>query len=253
MSQIKDSSILISGGGSGIGKGVAIYLASQGAKVTICGRRQEKLKAVSDQIGSNCVFAQADITSKEGRLKAISAALEHGKGLDALLNIAGNMYRKNLEDLEEDKLIEIFHSNVIAGMMLSKESIQYLRESSGSIVFVSSVHTRRAFTGASPYAASKGALETLTKVLASELGPSGVRVNCIVPGAVPGEINQRAGLFSDKEAKIRLEKLIPEHRLGRIGTPKEIAKAIEYLITADWTTGAILDVDGGLGLGAIQD
>ena len=253
MSQIKDSSILISGGGSGIGKGAAIYLASQGAKVTICGRRQEKLKAVSDQIGSNCVFAQADITSKEGRLKAISAALEHGKGLDSLLNIAGNMYRKNLEDLEEDKLIEIFHSNVIAGMMLSKESTQYLRESKGSIIFVSSVHTRRAFIGASPYAASKGALEALTKVLASELGPSGVRVNCVVPGAVPGEINQRAGLFSDKEAKIRLEKLIPEHRLGRIGTAEEIAKAIEYLITADWTTGAILDVDGGLGLGAISD
>ena len=253
MSQIKESSILISGGGSGIGRGGAIYFASQGAKVTICGRRQEKLKAVSNQIGTNCVFVQADITSKEGRLKAISTALEHGKGLDALLNIAGNMYRKNLEDLEEDKLIEIFHSNVIAGMMLSKESIQYLKESSGSIVFVSSVHTRRAFTGASPYAASKGALETLTKVLASELGPSGVRVNCIVPGAVPGEINQRAGLFSDKEAKIRLEKLIPEHRLGRIGTAEEIAKAIEYLITADWTTGAILDVDGGLGLGAIKD
>ena len=114
MSQIKESSILISGGGSGIGRGVAIYFASQGAKVTICGRRQEKLKAVSNQIGTNCVFVQADITSKEGRLKAISTALEHGKGLDALLNIAGNMYRKNLEDLEEDKLIEIFHSNVIA-------------------------------------------------------------------------------------------------------------------------------------------
>ena len=70
---------------------------------------------------------------------------------------------------------------------------------------------------------------------------------------MPGEINQRAGLFSDTEAKIRLEKLIPEHRLGRIGTAEEIAKAIEYLITADWTTGAILDVDGGLGLGAIKD
>ena len=115
------------------------------------------------------------------------------------------------------------------------------------------MHTRRSFSGASPYAASKGAIETLTRVLASELGPSGVRVNCVVPGAVPSEINQRAGLFNEKETKKRLNDLISEHRLGRIGKSQEIGEAIEYLITAQWTTGAILDVDGGLGLGAIKD
>ena len=243
MSQIKDSSILISGGGSGIGKGVAIYLASQGAKVTICGRRQEKLKAVSYQIGSNCVFAQADITSKEGRLKAISAALEHGKGLDALLNIAGNMYRKNVEDLEEDKLIEIFHSNVIAGMMLSKESIQYLRESSGSIVFVSSVHTRRAFTGASPYAASKGALETLTKVLASELGPSGVRVNCIVPGWIITERQKKLWL-TDEIKKTQLERQC----IKRMLIPEDISKAVLFFASeqSSGCTAQNYVIDGGI-------
>ena len=78
-------------------------------------------------------------------------------------------------------------------------------------------------------------------------------MNCVVPGAVPSEINQRAGLFNEKETKKRLNDLISEHRLGRIGISQEIGEAIEYLITAQWTTGAILDVDGGLGLGAIKD
>ena len=111
---------------------------------------------------------------------------------------------------------------------------------------------RRAFPGASPYAATKGALEALTRVLAAELGPKGIRVNCVVPGAVLTEINQRAGLFDDDAAKARLEAMAPLHALGRIGTVAEIAEAMDYLVRAEWTTGAILDVDGGLGLGVTQ-
>ena len=253
MQNIKNSSILITGGGSGIGKGTAKYLAKKGSKVTICGRREEKLIEVAQEIGDSCCYVSADITTQAGREKVIEYALHHGKGLNALINNAGNMYRSSLDKLEEGKLQDIFHINVIAGMMLSSQSLIHLKKTKGAIIFISSVHTRRAFSGASPYAASKGAIETLTKVLASELGPFGVRVNCVVPGAVYGEINQRAGLASDEEAKFRLESLVPEHSLGRIGKAKEIGEAIEYLITAEWTTGAILDVDGGLGLGAITD
>ena len=118
--------------------------------------------------------------------------------------------------------------------------------------FIQKVHNRRAFPGASPYAATKGALETLTKVLAAELGKDKIRVNCVVPGAVFTEINQRAGLFDDKTAKKRLDSMSKIHALGRIGEPEEIAEAVEYLISSKWTTGAILDVDGGLGLGLTE-
>ena len=115
-----------------------------------------------------------------------------------------------------------------------------------------SVHIKRAFPGASPYAATKGALEALTGVLAAELGPRGVRVSCIRPGAVFTEINQRAGLSDDATALERLQGLASAHALGRIGTVEEIAEAIGYLLAAEWTTGAVMIVDGGLGLGVTQ-
>ena len=159
------------------------------------------------------------------------------------------MYRGAIDNLDQNELINIFNTNVISGMMLLGESKKYLAKTKGVNIFIGSVHNRRAFPGASPYAATKGALETLTKVLAAELGDEKIRVNCVVPGGVYTEINQRAGIFDNDTAKKRLEKMASIHALGRIGTPEEIAEAVEYLICSEWTTGAILDVDGGLGLG----
>ena len=159
------------------------------------------------------------------------------------------MYRGSIDNLDQNELLNIFNTNVVSGMMLLGESKKYLAKTKGVNIFIGSVHNRRAFPGASPYAATKGALETLKKVLAAELGNEKIRVNCVVPGGVYTEINQRAGIFDDDTAKKRLEKMASIHALGRIGTPEEIAEAVEYLICSEWTTGAILDVDGGLGLG----
>ena len=178
------------------------------------------------------------------------AAVEHGGGrLDVLVNNAGNMYRGPLAELDEAELTAVFQSNVVAAMMLSQLALPHLVETSGAMIFMGSVHSQRAFPGASPYAATKGALETLTGVLAAELGPQGVRVSCVRPGGVFTEINQRAGLFDDATARARLDSLATAHALGRIGTVEEIAEAVEYLARAEWTTGNVLTVDGGLCLG----
>lgn len=242
-------SIIVTGGCSGLGLGMAKKFSEAGAKVTICGRRPEKVKKAKDDLGSNVLSIVADVTKDSDRIKIINSALEHGKKIDALVNNAGNMYRGAIEDLNQDKLLDIFNTNVIAGMMLLGIAKKYLVKTKGSNIFIGSVHNRRSFPGASPYAATKGALETLTKVLAAELGKDKIRVNCVVPGGVFTEINQRAGLFDDDTAKKRLEDMASIHALGRIGTPKEIAEAVEYLICSEWTTGAVLDTDGGLGLG----
>ena len=249
MLNINDMSVIITGGCSGLGYGMAKKYSSQGAKVTICGRRENKVKEAQNSLGSNVEAIVADITEINDGKKLIETSLNHGGKIDALINNAGNMYRGPIDELNQSQLLNIFNTNVISGMMLLGESKKYLAKTKGVNIFIGSVHNRRAFPGASPYAATKGALETLTKVLAAELGGEKIRVNCVVPGGVFTEINQRAGIFDDDSAKKRLDEMASIHALGRIGTAEEIAEAVEYLICSEWTTGAILDVDGGLGLG----
>ena len=243
-------SVLVTGGGSGLGEGIARHFCAGGARVTISGRRADKVNTVAESIGDNCRAVAGDVTIADDRAAMVDAAVEHGGGrLDVLVNNAGNMYRGPLAQLDEQALLDVFHSNVVSAMMLAQTALPQLEASQGCIVFMGSVHSQRAFPGASPYAATKGAIETLTGVLAAELGPLGVRVSCIRPGAVFTELNQRAGLFDDDTARARLESLAPAHALGRIGTVEEIAEACEYLARSEWTTGNVLTVDGGLGLG----
>lgn len=249
MRPIEGMSVVVTGAGSGIGEATARWFAERGAHVTICGRRPEKIAAVAESIGPRCRAVVADVANADDRARLVDAALAHGGGIDVLVNNAANMYRGPLETLEESALQDVFHTNVIAPMMLTQAAYHALAERRGAVIFIGSVHTKRAFPGASPYAATKGALETLTAVLAAELGPNGIRVSCVRPGAVFTELNQRAGLFDDETALARLQSLGSSHALGRIGTGEEIAEAIGYLACAEWTTGEVLVVDGGLGLG----
>ena len=253
MRLVKDMSVLITGGGSGIGLGAAELFGNRGAFVTIVGRREEPLVVAAERIGTRCNAVTGDVTVAEDRQRMVEAAVQHGGGWDALLSLAGNMYVGAIGDIEEERLLELFHSNVVAGMMLAQCAKDHLAKSKGCIVFAGSVHTRRAFPGASGYAATKGAIEALTGVLAAELGREGIRVNCVRPGGVHTEILVRSGMAKDaEESRARVEGLASAHVLGRIGTTEEIAEALEYLVCAEWTTGEVLTVDGGLSLGVTK-
>ncbi len=249
MREIEGMSVLVTGGGSGIGAAIARHFCAAGALVTITGRRPDKIEAVAADIGDRCRAVVGDVTVAADRAGMVAAAVEHGGRLDVLVNNAGNMYRGSLDELDEQALLDVFHSNVVGAMMLTQAALPALVAASGVVILMGSTHSQRAFPGASPYAATKGAIETLTGVLAAELGPQQVRVSCVRPGAVYTELNQRAGLFDDDSALERLNSLGPAHALGRIGTVTEIAEAVEYLARAEWTTGAVMTVDGGLCLG----
>lgn len=249
MREIKNMSVLITGGGSGIGEGTARYFAERGARVTITGRRKDKIDAVAASIGPACRAVVGDVTVQADRQAMLDAAVAHGGKLDVLVSNAANMYRQPVHAYTEDFLKEAFNTNVISGMMLSSMAVPLLEPTQGAIIFIGSVHNRRAFPGASPYATTKAAIEGLTRVMAAELGRRKIRVGCIVPGAVSTEINVRAGLFTAEQADARYANIAPDHALGRIGTVVEIAEGIEYLVRAEWVTGVALEVDGGLGLG----
>ena len=249
MREIKDMSVLVTGGGSGIGEGIARHFARGGAKVTISGRRQENIDAVTDAIGPACRGVAGDVTSAKDRATMLNAAIEHGGKLDVLVNNAANMYRQPVDAYTEEFLKDAFDTNVISAMMLSSAAIPHLASTHGAIIFMGSTHTRRAFPGASPYATTKAAVEGLTRVMAAELGPKQIRVACILPGAVSTELNLRAGLFTNDEAADRYAAVAPMHALGRIGTCQEIAESVEHLARAEWVTGVALEVDGGIGLG----
>ena len=250
MRSMDGMSILVTGGGSGIGADCARRFCDQGARVTISGRRLEKLQQIQENIGERCHIVQGDVTCDEDRAEMLRGCLEHGGGkLDALLNNAANMYRQPVDQYKEAFLREAFETNVISAMMLSSAAVPHLEKTAGAIVFIGSTHTNRAFPGASPYATTKAALEGLTKVMAAELGPRNIRVGCILPGAVSTELNLRAGLFAADEASERYDAVAGLHALGRIGTGTEVAEGVEYLMRAEWVTGVALEVDGGIGLG----
>lgn len=249
MREIKGMSVLVTGGGSGIGEGTARLFAARGARVTITGRRQDKIDAVAASIGPACRAVAGDVTVHQDREAMLAAAVEHGGRLDVLVSNAANMYRQAVHEYTEDFLKEAFNTNVISGMMLSSMAVPLLQPTHGAIIFLGSIHNRRAYPGASPYATTKAAIEGLTRVMAAELGRKLIRVCCILPGAVSTEMNLRAGLFTQEQADARYASIAPEHALGRIGTVNEIAEAIEYLVRAEWVTGVALEVDGGLGLG----
>jgi len=249
MRDIKNMSVLITGGGSGIGEGTARLFAQRGARVTISGRRQDRLDAVARSIGPACRAVVGDVTRQQDRTAMVEAAVAHGGKLDVLVSNAANMYRQPVQGYTQEVLAQAFDTNVISGMMLSSLALPWLEASRGAIIFLGSIHNRRAYPGASPYAATKAAVEGLTRVMAAELGRKQVRVSCVLPGAVSTEINLRAGVFTPEQAQARYAAIASDHALARIGTVTEVAEAIEYLVRADWVTGVTLEVDGGLGLG----
>ena len=242
---------LITGSGSGLARAAAEHFAARGAKVTICGRRPKKIAEVTDQVGPNCRVIRADVTEAEDRQRLVQSALEHGSGLNALINNAGNMYRPAIKKIDEQQLLEVCHSNVIAAMLLSGVAVPALTKTHGCILFIGTSHTRRAFPNASAYSATKASVQGLTQVLAAELGDRNIRVNCVIPVGVFSQINQRAGLFDDHTARRRLNDLVAQQALAQRGKPSDIAEAMDCVINADCTTGAILD--GGLGRGVTPD
>ncbi len=191
---MKDKVALVTGAGSGIGEASARRLAAEGAKVTLVGRTESELEEVADAIrgdGGQALVALADVADSDAVAAAVAATIDTFGGLDVVVANAGvNGTWAGIDDLTVEDFRSTLDINLVGTFVTIKHAVPHLPRG-GSIVVTASVNGTRMFsnTGASAYSASKAGQVALTKMLAVELGPRGIRVNVICPGAIDTEIS----------------------------------------------------------------
>jgi NAD(P)-dependent dehydrogenase (short-subunit alcohol dehydrogenase family) len=249
MSELNDKVVIVTGGSSGIGRAAALRFAQKGAKVLITARRSGPLEAAASE-HPNIVGLVADVAAPDAARRIIAEAMDRWGRLDALVNNAGAGAILPLGDATADRIEAIFAVNVVGPSLLAAAAIPHLASVQGAIVNVSSTFGQKAAAELSHYAASKAALDHLTRCWALELAPLGVRVNAVAAGPTEsGALTGMMGLSPDQADAIKREEReqIP---LKRRGDPDDVARWIVRLVEpeAAWVTGQVIAVDGGLAI-----
>jgi NAD(P)-dependent dehydrogenase (short-subunit alcohol dehydrogenase family) len=241
---------LVTGGATGIGFATALALGRDGARVVVAGLPGSPLPEAVDALladGTEAIAVEADVGRAADAERAVAAAVEAYGRLDALVNCAGTSAVAPLATMDEADWDRVFDTNVRGVFLMSRAAIPALSASGdGAIVNVASQLALAAVPGFSAYCASKAAVLHLTRCMALELLPSGVRVNAVCPGGVDTPLLQRA--FPDgRGPQGTLDDLVAAHPIGRLGRPEEVAAAIRFLVSAEasFVVGAGLVVDGG--------
>jgi len=242
---------LVTGSSSGIGKATALRLAREGAAVCgVANRNADGGQATAREIaeaGGRSLFIQADVALAADCQRVAAEALAAFGRIDILVNNAGITRGAPLDRLDEALWNQVIDTNLKSAYLMSRCVVPDMLERGwGSIINVSSVHARATAPGYAVYAASKAGMEGLTRGLALEFGPRGIRVNCILPGTIDTTLHPRSNQPVDRLAwKPRPG---DAQAMKRLGSPDEIAAAVAFLASDDasFVNGATLTVDGGL-------
>jgi len=242
--RLKGKVAIITGGSTGIGEGIAKIFKSEGAKITICGRRKELLDKVVDKIGIDDVLAlQCDVSKTDQVKDLIEKTVKRFGKLNILVNNAGkNVGRKfTLEEATEEEWCQYMDTNAKGSWLTSKYSIPEMRKTGGgSIIMITSISAVIGHENSGVYNSTKAAQEGLVRSMAMDFRKENIRVNAIRPGWV--EVDS---LKKEREKIMDYIELI--HPMGRLGQPEDIAWAAVYLASDEstWVTGARFDIDGG--------
>lgn len=242
---------IITGAGSGIGRACAVAMAKEGARVTLVGRRKDRLEEVAREIGDSACAIAADVSKGSEIIRLIEETVKRFGGLNFLLNNAGVLHVGNAEQITEEQWDQIFNLNVRSVWLLSRAALPHMRKAGGgSIINVASILGLVGARNRAAYAASKGAVVQLTKSMAMDHGQENIRVNAICPSFVETELTERLVGQAADAASFRRER-IAAHPIGRLGRPEDIAALAVYLAgdESSWMTGSALGVDGGYSAG----
>jgi NAD(P)-dependent dehydrogenase (short-subunit alcohol dehydrogenase family) len=251
--EFKEKTVVITGGASGIGKAAARKFASKGAQVVIMDWNMKAAVETAEIItasGGSSMALGADVSDEEQVKQAFAKIIEQYSRIDVLVNNCGVIMPKTIEFTSADEWDRIFRINTRSVFLCSKYALGELKKTKGKIINLASMNGLIGQKGNSAYAASKGAVIALSKAMAIDYAPYGIRINCICPAGVHTPLlDQWFSSMEDPEKGKRDQELA--HLLGYIATPEEIAGTIVFLGSDEsgFITGQAIQVEGGASLG----
>ncbi len=248
MTATKRKLAIVTGGGSGLGLAIAEKFVQNGIQTIIAGRNKEKLDAAKEKLGELCHAHVCDVTDLPSIPGFIQKIIDQYGQIDILVNNAGANMKKDFIDVTDEEFSQIILTNLSAVFTMSREVTKnMLQHQSGCIINISSMAAQYGIPKVIAYSASKTAVDGMTRAMAVELSPKGIRVNSVAPGFIYSEMTAKA-LDSDPERKAKVFGRTP---MGVMGQPTDIADAV-YFLTSDaaaFITGVVLPVDGGNSIG----
>jgi len=239
---------IVTGGGSGLGFAIAQKFVNEGIVTIIAGRDKQKLDTAKEQLGELCHAIRCDLSNLTSIPAFVSEVIAQFGRIDILVNNAGINMKKEFVDVTDEDFQQVIGTNLSAVFSISREVVKHmLTNQSGSIINISSMAAQYGIPKVIAYTASKTAIDGITRAMAVELSPKGIRVNAIAPGFIYSEMTAKA-LDSDPERKAKVFGRTP---MGKMGQPTDIGEAAYFLASdaAKYITGVILPVDGGNSIG----